>query len=170
MKENEVNVAILKPEPPYTCKLLKLLNGKNLVEPKNENFVAKMYTFNVTKCDEIFDLLVADGKIIVPNGAKVPPLKQRKKKCFCKFHNFLSHKTSQCVLFRNLVQNSPMDGMVKFADKQKQRPQEDVEINVEALFFKSVDIMVVDTVDKADTEYNKESYKDHEARAYPKAE
>ena len=31
--------------------------------------------FDVTKCDEIFDLLVADGQEVVPNGLKIPPLK-----------------------------------------------------------------------------------------------
>lgn len=54
-------------------KILKSSNGKNLVEPnKNENFVAKTYTFDITKCDEIFDLLVIDGHIIVPKGLKTP--------------------------------------------------------------------------------------------------
>ncbi|XP_045831592.1 uncharacterized protein LOC123922985 [Trifolium pratense] len=43
-------------------------NGKNPVEPKNDKFVAKTYSFDITKCDEIFDLLVADGKIVVPKG------------------------------------------------------------------------------------------------------
>ena len=52
----------LKLEPPYVCKLLNLSNKKNLVEPiKNEKFVTKTYTFDITKCDEIFDLLVTDG-------------------------------------------------------------------------------------------------------------
>lgn len=78
VEENEVNMAELKPWPPYTYKLLKPSNGKNSVEPKNEKFVAKRYTFHVTKCDEIFDLLVADGQIVVPKWDKVPPLEQRK--------------------------------------------------------------------------------------------
>lgn len=119
MKENEVNVAELKPRPPYTCKLLKPTNGENPVEPKNEKFIARTYTFNVTKCDKIFDLLVADGHIVNPKGAKVPPLEKRKKKGFYKFHNFLGRKTSQCVLFRDLVQNALKDDRLKFADKKK---------------------------------------------------
>lgn len=48
---------------------------KNLVEPvKNDKFVTKTYTFDITKCDEIFDLLVSNGKIIVPPDLKTPPL------------------------------------------------------------------------------------------------
>lgn len=51
----------LKPRPPYVCKFLKSFDKKNSFEPKNDKFVAKAYTFGVTKCDEIFDLLVVDG-------------------------------------------------------------------------------------------------------------
>ena len=55
--------------------------------------------------------------MIVPPGVKVPPLDQRKKRGFCKYHNFLGHKTSQCFLFRNLVQDAIEEGRLKFADK-----------------------------------------------------
>ncbi|WJX20372.1 hypothetical protein P8452_09935 [Trifolium repens] len=77
MENNEVNIAELKPGPPYTCKMLKPSNGNNPVEPKNDRFVSKTYTFDITKCDEIFDLLVTDGQIIVPKSLKVPPLEQQ---------------------------------------------------------------------------------------------
>src|ERR1044072_2213563 len=115
--ENEVNLAELKPRPPYVCKVLRPSNGKNPPENnKNNRFVTKTYTFGVTNCDEIFDLLVADGQIIVPKGQKTPPLDIRKKKSFCKYHNFLGHKTSQCVLFRDLVQEAIKEGRLKFGE------------------------------------------------------
>jgi hypothetical protein len=63
--------------------------------------------------------LVADGEIIVPKGLKIPSLEQRKKRGFCKFNNFLGHKTSQCVLFWDLVQKALNDGRLKFGDKTK---------------------------------------------------
>ena len=47
----------------------------------------------------------------------MPPLEQRKKRGFCKYHNFLGHKTSQCFLFRDLVQKALEEGRLKFADK-----------------------------------------------------
>lgn len=94
VEESKVNVNELKPVPPYVCKLLKPSNGKNHVEPKNEKFVTKTYKFDVTKYDEIFDLLVSSGQIVVYKGLKTPPLEYRKKKSFCKFHNFLGHKNS----------------------------------------------------------------------------
>jgi len=79
VEESEVNIAELQPGPPFVCKLLKSSNGKNPEEPKNDKFVSKTYTFDVTKCDEIFDLLVKEGIMIMSNGLKLPPLEQRKK-------------------------------------------------------------------------------------------
>ena len=73
----------------------------------------------MTKCDEIFDFLVKDGQLIVPPGAKTPPLEQQKKPGFCKYQNVLGHKTSQCFLFRDLVQNAIKDGRLKSDDKGK---------------------------------------------------
>lgn len=86
VEEIEVDVAELKPVLPYVCKLLTHANGKNHYEPeKNDKFPKRTYTFDVTKFDEIFDLLVADGQVLVPPGTKVPPLEQRKKQGFCKY-------------------------------------------------------------------------------------
>lgn len=86
------------------CKLLTPANGKIPSErEKNDKFPKKTYTFDLTKCDEILDLLVAYGQVPVPPGVKLPPLEQRKKRGFCKYHNFLRHKSSQCFLFRDLV-------------------------------------------------------------------
>ena len=88
-EEIEVNVAELQPGPPYVCKLLKPSNGKNPVETENNGrAITKNFTFDITKCDEIFDLLVADGQIVVPWCLKNPPLEQKKKRGFCKYHNF----------------------------------------------------------------------------------
>ena len=100
--------------------------GKEIFEnEKSDKFPKKVYTFDVTKCDEIFDLLVKDGQLIVPSNVKIPPLDQRKKRGFCKYHSFLGHKTSQCFLFRDLIQNAIKDGRLKFADKAKMKVDED---------------------------------------------
>lgn len=118
VEEKEVNLEELKLVPPYVCKFLRPSNGKSLVEPsKNEKFITKTYTFDVTKCDEIYDLLLADGQIIVSIGLKTSALEQIKKKGFYKYPNFLGHKTSQCVLFRDFVKISLKDGRLKYGDK-----------------------------------------------------
>lgn len=116
IEEMEVDVAELKPGPPYVCKLLTPANGKNPSKlEKNDKFPKRTYTFDVTKCVKIFDLLVADGQLLVPPDAKVPPLEQRKKQGLCKYHNFLRHKTSQCFLSRDLIHNTLNEGRLKFA-------------------------------------------------------
>ncbi|XP_050920219.1 uncharacterized protein LOC127137840 [Lathyrus oleraceus] len=126
--EREIDLAELKQGPPYSCKLLAPSNGKNLAEPeKSDRFPKKTYTLDVTKCNGIFDLLVKDGQMIVPPGAKMPPLEQRNKKGFCKYHNFLGHKTSQCFLFRDLVQNAIRDERLKFEDKTKSQMNIDLD-------------------------------------------
>lgn len=113
-------MAELKQGLPYSSKVLAPLNGKNPVEiEKNDKFPNRTYTFDVTKYDEIFDLLVKDIQMVVLLGAKTPPLEQRKKWGFCKYHNFLDHKTSQYFFFKDLVQNAIQDGRMKFGNKGK---------------------------------------------------
>ncbi|XP_050909424.1 uncharacterized protein LOC127123228 [Lathyrus oleraceus] len=130
LEDFEVDLAKLKEAPPYASKLLTPSNGRNPVETeKNERFPKKTYTFDVTKCDEIFDLLVKDGQMIVPPDTKIPLLEQRKKRGFCKYHSFLGHKTSQCFLFRDLIQNAIRDGRLKFADKGKNQ----MKVNIDPL-------------------------------------
>lgn len=120
VEESEVNAVELKSGPPYVCKFLKPLNRNNPFEPsKNDKFVTKTYTFDITGCDEIFDFLVTDGQITMPLGLKSPPLEHRKKRGFCKYHYFLGHKTSRCVLFRDLVQKALKEGMLQFGEKPK---------------------------------------------------
>lgn len=99
--------------------------------------------------------MAANGQRVVPKRAKFPPLKQRKKKVFYKFHNFLGHETSQCVLFKDLLQNDLKEGRLKFTDKQKLHPNKDIETKAKALFIEPVHIMVVDTGDEADAEDRK---------------
>ena len=101
VEDNDINTAELQPGPPHVCKLLKSYDGKKPVEPKNDNFFAKTYTFDVIMCDKFFDLLVADGQIIVHKGLNTPPLEQRKKRWFLKFLNFQGHKTSYYVTFKD---------------------------------------------------------------------
>lgn len=43
------------------------------------------------------------------------PLEQRNKRGFCKYPNFLGHKTSQYFLFRDPVHNALNDGRLKFS-------------------------------------------------------
>lgn len=150
VEESEVNVVELKPGPPYICKFFKPSNGKNLVETsKNDKLVIKIYTFDITKCDEIFYLLVTDSQIIVPPNLKPLPLEQRKKRYFCKYHNFLGNKTSQCVFFMDLVQKVLKEGRLQFGEKSKASMQVSVDPfqTEEAHYVESIDILMVEAID-----------------------
>ena len=102
----------------------------------------------MTQCDEIFDLLVVDGQVVVPNGLKIPPLEQCKKRGFCKYHNFLGHNTSHCVLFRDFNQKALNEGRLKFGEKTK--PQMQVNVNllkvVNAMYTEVEDCNMVEAI------------------------
>jgi hypothetical protein len=173
VENNEINLAELKPGPPYTCKLLRPSNGKNPVEPKNDKFVTKTYTFDISKCDYIFDLLVIDGQIIVPKGLKVPPIEQRKKRGYCKYHNYLGHKTYQYVLFRDLVQKTINEGRLKFGDKAK--PQMKLESDplqvAETSYVEPFEYLIVNAAEAAPImAIPEEEYVKKVQEVYPKAE
>ncbi|WJX94328.1 hypothetical protein P8452_75757 [Trifolium repens] len=171
--ESEVNVAELKPRPPYMCKLLRPSNGKNPIEPKNDKFITKTYTFDITKCDEIFDLLVTDGQIVVPKDLKIPPIEQRKKRGYCKFHNYLGHKTYQCVLFRDVVQKAINEGRLKLADKSKPPMKVDTDPlpKADATYVEIYDCNMVDVVDPAPVKaVLEEEYEKKIQEVYPNAE
>ncbi|XP_050883622.1 uncharacterized protein LOC127086850 [Lathyrus oleraceus] len=137
VKEIEVDVAELKPGPLYVCKLLTPANGKNPSEPeKNE-----------------------DGQVIVPPGAKVPPLEERKKRGFCKYHKFLWHKTSQCFLFWDLVHNALNEGRLKPAKSKDPMKINSESLQVgDAIYIEHVTInMVKITVDFDMVEFESEN-------------
>ena len=76
----------------------------------------------------------------MPKNLKVPPLEQRKKRGFCKFHGFLGYNLSCCTRFRDSVQKALDEGRLKFGDKTKQT------IQVEADPLKTADSMYAEVV------------------------
>ncbi|KAK2415615.1 hypothetical protein QL285_038080 [Trifolium repens] len=174
VEQGEIDLAELKPGPPYTCKLLKPSNGKNPVEPKNDKYVSKTYTFDITTCDEIFDLLVTDGQIVVPKGVKIPPLDMRKKRGYCKYHNFLGHRTSQCVLFRDLVQKALNEGRLKFGEKPKAaKADSESSQNADTFYAEPQAIMMVEAMEVSEVQVEKipeEEYFEKMKVVYPRAE
>lgn len=79
----------------------------------------------------------------------------------------MDHKTSQCILFKDLVQNALKDDRLKFTEKQKLRPEEDVEMKFEALFVKPLDIKMVNIINEVGV---KDNYEDQATKVYPKDE
>ncbi|WJX84315.1 hypothetical protein P8452_66904 [Trifolium repens] len=132
--ESEVNVAELKPGPPY---------------------------------------MLTDDQIVVPKDLKIPHIEQRKKRGYCKFHNYLGHKTYQCVLFRDVVQKAINEGRLKFADKSKPPMKVDTDPlpKADATYVEIYDCNMVDVVDPAPVKaVPEEEYEKKIQEVYPNAE
>jgi hypothetical protein len=69
-----------------TCASLKPAHKSRQEEVK--------FTFDVAKCDRIFDEVLKLGKIKISHT--LPPLDEIKKRAYCKFHHSYSHATNDC--------------------------------------------------------------------------
>jgi hypothetical protein len=56
------------------------------------------FTFNVGKCDKIFDELLKNGNIKINHT--VPSADELKHRAYCKWHNSFSHAINECNVFR----------------------------------------------------------------------
>ncbi|XP_027343100.1 uncharacterized protein LOC113855668 [Abrus precatorius] len=140
---NEVNVAELKPGPPYVCQSLKPLKIKDKTRPN------KSYAFDVSKTDHNFDILLKNGQIILSDDHKIPTLEQRKGQKYCKFHHVYGHWTNTCVRFRDLIQDAIKQGRLKFEQKTKMPMKIDSDpMQIEANFVEPIDILMVDVAEK----------------------
>ncbi|XP_016164499.1 uncharacterized protein LOC107607021 [Arachis ipaensis] len=68
----------------------------------------------------IFDVLLKDKQLILPDGRTLLSVKDLKGKPYCKFHQATSHSTNSCVRFRDLIQEAIMEGRLKFDDGNKE--------------------------------------------------
>jgi hypothetical protein len=74
------------------------------------------FTFDVAKCDRIFDELLKAGKIKITHI--IPPLEELTRHDYCKFHNSYSHATNDCNVFCWQVQSSINEDRLDFHAKQ----------------------------------------------------
>jgi hypothetical protein len=91
---NEICVAewVKKPgDKPISCSFLKP-NGERREEMK--------YTFDVSKCDCVFHLLLRGGVIRLTEGHIKPNTDILAKKTYCKWHDSYTHTTNKCNYFR----------------------------------------------------------------------
>ena len=56
------------------------------------------FSFDVAKCDRIFDAMLKDKLIRISHT--LPPFEELKQRAYCKFHNSFSHATNDCNVFR----------------------------------------------------------------------
>ena len=89
----------------------------------------------------------------MPKTLKIPPLEQRKKRGFCKFHGLLGHDLSRCTRFRDSIQKALDEGRLKFRDKAKQPMQVDDDPlkKADSMYAEIIGINMVDNSESADT-------------------
>jgi hypothetical protein len=77
------------------------------------------YDFDITKADKLFDFLVKEGRIKLPEGHSMlrPDGVQDKK--YCGFLDRNSHSINECRVFRVRIQKAIQEGNLKFDNKMK---------------------------------------------------
>jgi hypothetical protein len=77
------------------------------------------YDFDVTKADKLFDFLVKEGRIKLPEGHYMLRPDEIKDKKYCGFHDRNSHSINECRVFRMRIQKATQEGHLKFDNKMK---------------------------------------------------
>jgi hypothetical protein len=77
------------------------------------------YDFDVTKADKLFDFLVKEGRIKLPEGHSMLRPDGVKEKRYCGSHDRNSHSINVCRVFRMRIQKAIQEGHLKFDYKMK---------------------------------------------------
>jgi hypothetical protein len=80
------------------------------------------FTFDITKADKIFDLLLHEGQIKLSPNHVIPSAEELKKILYCKWHNATLHSTNECKVFRQQLQLAIESGRIKFGNSKIQKP------------------------------------------------
>ena len=72
------------------------------------------FTFDVSKCDRIFDELLRLGHLKITHV--IPTFEELKQRAYCKFHNSSSHATNDCNVFRRQTQSAINEGRLAFPE------------------------------------------------------
>ncbi|XP_066357618.1 uncharacterized protein [Miscanthus floridulus] len=103
-----------------TCPSLKPIQ-------RNRNEEVK-FTFDVSKCDRIFDELLKIGHIRI--NYTLPSADELRRRAYCKYHNSYSHATNDCNVFRRQVQSALNEGRLSLTDMQVNKVPFSAHMNV----------------------------------------
>jgi hypothetical protein len=77
------------------------------------------YDFDVTKADKLFEFLVKEGRIKLPEGHPMLRPDGVKEKRYCGFHDRNSHSINDCRVFRMRILKAIQEGHLKFDNEMK---------------------------------------------------
>ncbi|KAM1764053.1 hypothetical protein ACFX11_003336 [Malus domestica] len=108
-----VDAAEIMIDKPYVCKALTEVDSKEVkTRSPTEGTLkpSKVYTFDITKADAIFDQLLSARIIKHRPGHNIPKAEELKGKIYCKYHNSSKHPTN--------VQSWIDNGKLRFPEKK----------------------------------------------------
>ncbi len=80
-------------DKPFVCSNL-------MPTPRKDRQSEIKYSFDVAKCDKIFDYLLQEKQIRLLKGHIIPSQEELKRRAYCKWHDSHSHSTNDCNVFR----------------------------------------------------------------------
>ena len=73
------------------------------------------YDFDVTKTEQIFDLLLKEKQLELTAGHQIPSANKLKGRKYCKWHNTVgSHQTVDCKALRQQIQSAIEQGRLVY--------------------------------------------------------
>ncbi|CAL9025003.1 unnamed protein product [Prunus brigantina] len=81
----------------------------------NKPIQNKVYSFDLTKVDALFDEMLLQKAIETPH--RMPKPEELKGRQYCRWHNSWNHSTNSCVVFRDVIQEGITAGRLKLAEK-----------------------------------------------------
>jgi hypothetical protein len=120
------------------------------------------FTFDVTKCDKLFDLQLQNNIIRLKGGHVIPTVEQLARKKYCKWHDSFSHTTNEYNYFRRQIQSALNDGQLTLGDNHQMKLDVDP-FPVDMINFEEKRVLVC--MDQADTAKGKNVVVPDEPRA-----
>jgi hypothetical protein len=96
---------------PLICLTLKPSPQKNRLKKMK-------YTFDMTLCDHIFDILLENQYIRITVHQVIPSAKCLEERVYCKRHKSFDHSTNACNIFCQKMQSAIDKGQLKFPSSQ----------------------------------------------------
>jgi hypothetical protein len=99
--------------------LAEWVKGKKTVSCPFGKKEPKKFGFDITKADEISDLLLQQGQIKLSKFHTIPFAKELKRMKYCKWHNAMSHDTNDCKISKQHILSPIEQGKLKFETPTK---------------------------------------------------
>ena len=68
--------------------------------------LVKGFDFDVTKVEQIFDLLLKEKQLKLPENHKLPTAQELQGRLYCKWHHSFTHSTGECKKLRRQIQSA----------------------------------------------------------------